>query len=422
MRVLLDNSTLTAAFRAMGKIKNYNRELFDLDIASLRLLVDSIIFSDKIVVLDNYINEYSDERKSWLDYDTINFFEIDDKLNEAMNKNARAHVVNWKLTQHLGTELSNMFDDISIMFKHAWRNSESFLVLKALGVEDKYGSTITNALREYLYGQSAEMDKLIDGSIKSYNKETSKVAQSMVWASIRTVYYREASQFLGAEYNPHPLRNLYNTKCILFDNHPYTRKFKLHSNEIKNLKNAQSREEYLKSYDEISLGRQYYSDLNEFFRNFWSDCNSKDDNIFGVETYDIDMPPFLALALKNTGKRKDVIEAAFDIRNRSEVDALRKKLSFIYDRCNDDQAKYIKEFASELRDLKNYLQMYLGYDREKVGVSVKLLSYDFTVPRFMTKPLYPHKPHLAFIRDVIVELASASTMGRMIDKLWFERY
>lgn len=422
MRILLDNSTLTAAFRAMGKIKNFNRELFDLDIASLRLLVDSIIFSDEIVVLDNYIDEYSKERKSWLDYDAIKFFSIDDKLDKAMNSNARAHVVNWKMTQHLATELSGMFDDISIMFKHAWRNSESFLVLKALGVEDKYGSTITKALREYLYGQSAEMDKLIDGSIKSYNKETSKIAQSMVWASIRTVYYREASQFLGAEYCPHPLRNLYNTKCILFDNHPYTRKFKLHSDEVKNLKTAGSREEWLKIYDEIRLGSQYYSDLNEFFRNFWSDCNVKDDNVFGVETYDIDMPPFLALTLKNTGHGKDVIEAAFEIREKREVAALRKKLTFIYDKCFDDQAKCIREFASELRDLKSYLQMYLGYDREKVGVSIKLLSYDMTVPRFMTKPLYPHKPHLAFIRDVIVELASASTMGRMIDKLWFERY
>ncbi|SDZ03401.1 hypothetical protein [Tindallia californiensis] len=422
MKVLIDNSTITAAFRAAGKIEMNNRELFDLDVASLRVLVDTLVLADEIAVLDNYKQEYSAERKLWLNHSDIFFHEIDDKLDKKMIKDARAHVSNWKMTQHLGTELSRLFDDISIMFKHAWRHSESFLVLKALGVEDKYGSSITKALRDNLYGRSAEMDKFIDKSLKSYNKETSKVAQSMIWASIRTVYYREASKHLGAEYSPHPLRNLYNTKCILFDNHPYTRKYKLHSNKIIDPRKAKTREECIIMYEEISKGESYYSELNSFFSQFWTECNEKDDNVFGVQTYDVDMPPFLAFVLNRASGSKDIMDAIFKLREAKEVVALRNKLRFIHQECLDDnQAKHIREFAIEMRDLKSYMQRYLGYDREKVGVSVKMLSYDMTVPRFMTKPLYPHKPHLAIIRDVVLELASASTMGRMVDKLWYER-
>lgn len=423
MRTLLDNSTLSAAFRSIGLIKNENRELFDLDVASLRVLIDTIILSDDIYILDNYKQEYSNERKSWLDHSDIHFQEINDKLDISMLKNARGHVANWKMTKHLGTELSAIFDDLSILFKHAWRNSESFLVLKALGVQDKYGSTITNALKEYLYEDPKELNKLMKISPKSYNKETLRVAQSMAWASIRTVYYREASVLLGAEYCPHPLRNIYNAKCILFDNHPYTRKKKLHSDEIVNLRKCKTREEYFEMYDKYEAAESYYHDINQFFKKFWTDCNEKDDNIFGVQTFDLEMPPFLAYVLKNSGDRNDVLKTAFKLREDRGVSALRKKLNYIYYECNEEQqAKELRKFIVELRELKKYMQSYLGYDREKVGIDLKIMSYDMTVPRFMTKPLYPFKPHLAFIRDVILELASASTMGRLLDKLWFARY
>lgn len=422
MRVLLDNSTITAAFRASGKIEMKNRELFDLDVASLRVLVDSLILSDKILILDNYKEEYSEERKKWLNYNDIEFKNIDEALDKKMLKNARGHVVNWKMTQHLGTELSGMFDDISIMFKHAWRNSESFLVLKALGVEDKYGSAITEALRANLYGQYSEMDKLIDKSLKSYNKETTRVAQSMIWASIRTVYYREASKYFGAEYSPHPLRNIYNTKCILFDNHPYTRKRKLHSNEILDPRKAKTKDDQVMIYNQMKKGWKYYPEVDCFFRNFWTECNSKDDNIFAIETYDVDMPPFLAYVLAKSSSPNDLFDEVFKLRESRNVTALRNKLKFIYEECpEDEQAKYIREFARELRELKRHMQINLGYEREKVGINVKMLSYDMTVPRFMTKPLYPHKPHLAFIRDIMLELASAGTMGRLVDKLWNQK-
>ncbi len=422
MRTLLDNSTLTAAFRAIGLIDNDNRELFDLDIASLRVLIDTIILSKDIYILDNYKEEYSEERKSWLDNDDIKFKEIDEKLDKNMMKNARAHVSNWKLTEHLGTELSQIFDDLSILFKHAWRNSESFLVLKAMGVEDKYGSTITKALREYLYDDVDELNKLIDYSPKAYNKETLRIAQSMAWSSIRTVFYREASILLGTEYCPHPLRNIYNAKCILFDNHPHTRTKKLHSEEIIDLEKVKSREEFLDMYKKYKKKQEYYNHINTFFRNFWQDCNEKDDNIFGVETFDIEMPPFLAYVLKKSTNKNVVIENAFKLRESRAVKELREKLYYVYYKCDPNKkAEELRKFAVELRELKKYLQKYLGYDREKIGVNLKIMSYDMTVPRFMTRPLYPFKPHLAFIRDVILELASASTMGRLIDRLWFAR-
>ena len=417
MRAVLDNATLTAGFRATGLIKNPNRDLFDLDVSALRVLVDNIILSNEIHILDVYKPEYKQQRKEWLSYDFITFHDIPESLDLHMLKNARAHVYNWQLSRHLATDLSQVFDDLSILFRHAWRGSEAFLVLKAYGIENKYNNTITKSLIEFLGTSKGDRKQLKKFAPKHYNRETLKLAQAVSWAAIRTVYYREASKWLGCEYISHPLRNIYNAKCILFDNHPHTRKNKIHSAAFMP-KKPKNREEALKQLEEALVRDRYFGDLNKFFKYFWQTCNEKDDNIFGVQTFDIDIPPFLAYVLSKSNGRS-IINTAIEFRNGREATSLRKFLQYIYYECNeDDRPKAIRQFAVELRDLKERLQLYLGYSRERVGISAKLVSYNFTVPRFMTKPLYPHKPHLAFIRDVICELASVGSMGRLIDLLW----
>lgn len=419
MRTVLDNATLTAGFRASGLIKNQNRELFDLDVSALRVLIDNIVLSNEIHIINNYKPQYEHERKEWLSHDFITFHDIPKALDLHMLKNARAHVYNWQLNRHLATDLSQIFDDLSILFRHAWRGSEAFLVLKAYGIENKYNNTITKSLLEFLGASESGDRQLKKFAPKHYNRETLKLAQAVSWAAIRAVYYREASKWLGCEYISHPLRNIYNAKCILFDNHPHTRKHKLHSAAFRPEK-PKSREELLTKSEESLIRDRYFGDLNKFFKYFWQTCNEKDDNIFGVQTFDIDIPPFLAYVLSKSNGRS-IIKTAVELRNDKEATNLRNLLHYIYYECDEaDRPMAIREFASELRDLKERLQIFLGYSRERVGISAKFVSYNFTVPRFMTKPLYPHKPHLALIRDVICELASVGAMGRLIDLLWIQ--
>lgn len=417
MRVLLDNATITASFRAAGLIEVKNKELFNLDVVALRTLIDNILLADEIIIPDNYKNEFRGERKDWLGHACFTHLEPDERIEKLASRNAVAQVHNWKLHKHLSTDFVKIFDDISILFRHAWRGSQSFLVLKAMGIEDKYNSSITESLMQYLTTDEKQKALLKKFHPKAYNQETIKLAQSISWSAIRTVYHRQLAKFYGAEYISHPLRNLYNAKCILFDNHPFARTEKLHSASL----NGKNR------YELEKLEQTYLADVNNFFSNFWETCNQKDSNVFGVETFDIDMPPFLSYTLQcltdNPFHSKvNVIEHALKLRDRKEFTSLRSKLKETYaDNDAGSKRMAIREFGTELRDLKHEMQIYLGYDREKVGISVKMLSYDFTVPRFFTKPLYPHKPHLACIRDVILELANVSAMGRQLDLLWRNR-
>jgi hypothetical protein len=413
MRVLLDNATLTASFRALGLIKSRVPDLFELDVCALRVFVDSIILADKIVILDTYKPEHTTQRKKWLDHCDVVFEPVSEALDEYIQKNAIAHVHNWNIQRHLSTDLVGLFNDISILFRHAWRNSESFLVLKSFTLQNKYNSALVKGLMDYI-GQHRQDSRreILKFTPKGYNEETNRVAQSVAWAAVRTVYYRQAAKILGCEYSSHPLRNVFNMKCILFDNHPFTRKHKWHSERKPT---APEEIQY-----RLSL-HQYYDHINHFFRNFWQDCNKADDNIFGVETFDVDMPPFLSLVIKSARDAccDDLLRVAFRIRDRSDASALRHKLSQIYKESSEmEKRQTLRGFIAELRDLKHGLQRYLGYDRERVPITLKAVTYDLTVPRCMTKPLYPHKPHLAFIRDVILELSNAASLGRQIDYLW----
>lgn len=419
MKALIDNATITAALRATGHIPIKNRELFDLDVSSLRILVENIIFADQVVIADNYKEEHTAERKQWLNYPNIRFQAIPEQLDKKFMKHAAAHVWNWKIVRELGTELDGVFDELSILFRHAWRNSESFLVLKALGVENKYNSQVVEGLREFC-AQNADAVKLVRSKAKHYNKETKNVVQSLTWSANRTVYYRQLSKLTGTEYIPHPLRNTFNLKCILFDNHPDTRKHKVRSDEY--VVKPHDRESMLKYLDLSQTHNDYVKHVNGFFRNLWTSCNQADDNIFGIQTFDIDIPPFLACILKPIDRHvtpQQILDNAFNLREKPDCIALRTKLIEIHGEVETSKKiNLIREFARELRDLKLRMQVYLGYEREKVSLSAKIVSYGVTVPRCVVKPLYPHKPHLAFMRDVILELASVSTMGRLMDQLW----
>ncbi|MBI4964523.1 MAG: hypothetical protein HY913_14690 [Desulfomonile tiedjei] len=417
MRALLDNSTLTAAFRAIGLIPNPNRDLFDLDVSALRVLIDNLIISDEIYILDDYKPEFSEERKAWLPYDFVSFESIPEPLSNRMLKHARAHVHNWHLGQHLATDFAELFNDMAILFRHAWRGSESFLVLKAFGVENKYNNTVTRSLIQFLPKSGDESQNLREFSPKAYNRATVGLAKAVAWSAIRTVYYRQAGKLLGCDYMPHPLRNMYNAKCILYDNHPNTRKIKLHS--------AQLPPERDRRYEEYIRERNYLNDMNGFFRRFWQSCNEKDDNVFGIQTFDVEMPPFLSYVLRQYehsmfgGGGENIINMALELRESEGPKRLRELLKYIYVDCKDiDRPSALRAFAAELRGLKERLQVYLGYQRERINLSAKVVSYNFSVPRFMTKPFYPYKPHLAFIRDVILELASVEAMGRLTDFLW----
>lgn len=285
MRVLLDNATLTAALRASGMIprSSDDAQVLDLDIAALRLLLEQIVFAEHITLLDTYKPEYTPERRAVLSHESVRFQAVPEKLDRKMAKHAAAHVVNWGLTKDAGNGYNGLFEELSVLFRHVWRNSESFLVFRALGEPDKYNSPVIAGYREHLKtGNGAGVVKSMPQG-KTYNERSARVLQSLVWSAVRAVYYRQCGLLVGAEYVPHPLRNTFNLKCILFDNHPSTRKSKLDTNGRSNMWPDEVWKKIGKPRSH-NFAIEYTSLVENFLKKFWDDCVQADKNLFGIAT------------------------------------------------------------------------------------------------------------------------------------------
>ena len=91
MQILIDNATVTAALRAAGQIPNRNRELFDLDVTALRVFVEALVFGNEVIVVDNYKEEYSEERKSILQKHGVKFVQFPTAVENKLRRDAVAH-------------------------------------------------------------------------------------------------------------------------------------------------------------------------------------------------------------------------------------------------------------------------------------------------------------------------------------------
>jgi hypothetical protein len=162
--------------------------------------------------------------------------------------------------------------------------------------------------------------------------------------------------------------------------------------------------------------------VNRFFRSFWTECTKSEENDFGISTHDVDVPPFLGYVVNSISSPEQipkVLENALKLRDDPGCRGLRDRLYDVY--IEEDMGirdEKLRRLLQEFTDVKQRMQSYLGYRREKVSLKAKFVSYAMTVPRCLLKPLYPFRPHMALIRDVIQELASISTFGKVYDILW----
>src|SRR5215467_15336172 len=74
-RILIDNATLSGVERITGISQTLNLNNIDNDILCLEKLVTAILFSDKLIGIDDYKDEFRSNRLK--NFDFIEFFKID---------------------------------------------------------------------------------------------------------------------------------------------------------------------------------------------------------------------------------------------------------------------------------------------------------------------------------------------------------
>jgi hypothetical protein len=93
--VLIDNATVSSVQRALGKAKTRNMALLDIEHAALDRFVEAIIFSNKVIVPDNYKEEFTPARKKLLDNFGVEFLKIGQSIDESLGETAKSLIAPW---------------------------------------------------------------------------------------------------------------------------------------------------------------------------------------------------------------------------------------------------------------------------------------------------------------------------------------
>lgn len=238
---LLDNATLTAVQRIYGKVESRSRYSVDGDIVALENLVQSILFYNRWVVIDDYRSEYTDARKQLFPFLTfINPSEIDfSQIEWASRNELEQDVIPVISGGHFSDNtFGPIFERLKLHIQCTWDISSSiyYLTLKMLGEEgtpdfERFADVTASVFSEFLdskdtkYSAPTPKYKLYDsrgvliddgyhipgakwgaGEIGGLSRGLESFIAALSWLSYKSIYYTKISQYLTADSFLYPIR------------------------------------------------------------------------------------------------------------------------------------------------------------------------------------------------------------------------
>ena len=92
---LIDNATVSSVQRALGKAKTRDAALLDIEQAALDRFVEAVLFSEGIVVPDNYKEQFTPARKALLSSFDVKFATVDAPVDQSLNEIASSLIGQW---------------------------------------------------------------------------------------------------------------------------------------------------------------------------------------------------------------------------------------------------------------------------------------------------------------------------------------
>jgi hypothetical protein len=189
---LIDNASLTAIQRVMGQVEVKNPDTVNGDLMALENFLQAILFYDDVICIDNYKEEYKEDRSKYFDF--IRFLSPKDfHLGPIDNKaQSEANTIRPEIRggEFVDQDFRELLDLLRMNMVCTWdlRTSVYYLTMKMLGQPNtpefhKYSeisSTIFNELSDAgeTYGRWSQDARLIgsDGTIHT-KEEMQKAAK-----------------------------------------------------------------------------------------------------------------------------------------------------------------------------------------------------------------------------------------------------
>ncbi|EGK3598599.1 hypothetical protein IOT29_003097 [Escherichia coli] len=405
---LIDNSTLTAVQRIEGKVKTRSKDSVDTDIIAFENYIQSILFYDHVIAVDDYIPEYRGSRISsfreilFLDKAQYGLDEIESeakKISDALKPKIRGGTfVNddfKKLIELLQTHIICTWDISSSVYHLTLKN------LSDGGKEfEKYGNiaaAIFSELRDAAEsgnrtnGDVELLDRFGNPIRKGYKVPGAKwgdgtsageasdaikaFVASLVWLANRAVFYSLTAKYLQADTFLYPLRQAYQ-QTYLSQNCQYGFDYAKHI--VENFSTSLS-------HDLI-------------------DIHSGGKAVATATS----LPLFSAWLAKETGDPSCIVEAAYNIRDNNEFVRTREKMREIkrlFDENELPQAnKSVRALLTEVSKESDYIRTKYGL-KTRQGVPVtKLVHVYNTVAAINSLPKLPTFNFKVKVPDFLYDL------------------
>lgn len=416
--ILIDNATLSGVERMTGMSKILNLNYIDNDILCLEKVLTAILFSDRLITVDDYKSEYRSSRLK--NFDFVDFRKIDEVEYQNFSRDAASFAKEMSFSidgSKPSGDVVSFFEALKIDPQLRWNVfvSSEYLTLSYLlkdKKDDQHDRMIDSAFRQEdtdrkqvepdidpqpkfsVLGHSSVQDvtdfihRLMSKNSASRGGDKGTLERMVFgygWAAERSHFYNSVAANLGADVYLAPLRDAFCESCCRID----------YRSDIlgllENLKN--------KSHDTISAilepgGQSRFVARLPFFA---ASLLSKTDN----PSQCID----LALSLRN---RQEFQEARTIFHNLQHVtpEVRRSELNGIFEYLEQSCSKLMKKYAVET---PNGLQFSLsiGLSGPTMGVSGKINTL------FRA---YKNRPFSRIFRTIAQDMINVERLGQLYEK------
>lgn len=411
-RILIDNATISSAFRALGLLSLEHKAVLDVEQAALGRLVEAMILGDKIVVPSTYIEKYQGPRKAALTMECFEHVEVPEDENTLCLKAAETIAPVWADAYCAGGErgtFTDYFQQANAFSQFIWEHSSSafYLVFRSIGVEKR--SPLIEAFfaskQDDVHGPEFRL-LASDGQAVDW-ANLSKHAQRMVcvlaWLAHRYLWHQVYSARHDLVYYPHPLREFF-----AFD---FTARLK--NQRFSGLK------------DESRSIAMLNSALKGYTARLSNVVRQLQDNAALIA---LELPVFLPIVMSRVSNRDDFFAAVMELRCSSKAQQLRRKLADIDTEAALGKPRALLQLQDDVTNIGDALiaESGLALRYAKISSPLKLggvsvtgeeMSLRLPLPQWLYKQAFLHRRYRVFLREVMSEIAQVATLGTLKDAL-----
>jgi hypothetical protein len=390
---LIDNATLTAVQRVMGDIIILNTDTINGDLVAFENFIQAILFYDDLICIDNYKEEYREDRIKQFDF--IRFISESDfdfsKIDEHAKAEANSIRPEIRGGEFVDQDFQEFFSLLNMNMICTWDMTSSvyYLTMKMLGQPNteewsKYGalsSSIFNELSDaaQTHGRWSKEVKLIgsDGTIHTKErmaeerqkqnrglggttKSLDMFVASLNWLGYKSIYYSLAAKYFKADSFLHPIRH----------------SFQLH---------------WMKKTG--AYGHDFTSKLVGSLSTNLQTTVSEIVDYGRSSTVHLDIPIFSAWLLQQSGSPRNIIEAALELKKSDDMQNIRGLLNQIRIAYDDDGLgaanKNIAKWEAELIKASASVKATYGIKTAQGIPSSSIMNVYNSFAAFASLPSFP---------------------------------